>query len=199
MSKTISRSRASLWLLSAAWVGVAEAQDARLSLFERYNHARTYEDIKPLVSGTLAQQYAFVASHDAQQLQQLMAQQQLTSYRSRIVNIDNRTSFLAQVSGMTVSEHALVGSHFNDRKTAVCRLILKIDKANHLSLLNVGFDDHQGAVMRSKLWQPSKADVSTLTLEGDKIDLVTAGTFGTEKDGIRWNLKIKLPIWEKGL
>jgi hypothetical protein len=297
MSKTISRSRASLWLLSAAWVGVAEAQDARLSLFDRYNHAGTYQDIKPLVSGMLAQQYAFVASHDAQQLQQLMAQQQLTSYRPRIVNIDNTTSFLVlenvmsrysrdtdaqaylvakgsdgtwtlanrltpdsvfktlwttrftptdfvqpssscsidgrdikpqsalavrradsievtlypftfsqadlyywqQVSGMTVSEDALVGSHFNDRKTAVCRLIVKIDKANHLSLLNVGFDDPKGAVMRSKLWQPSKADVSTLTLEGDKIDLVTAGTFGTEKDGIRWNLKIKVPIWEKGL
>ncbi len=36
-------------------------------------------------------------------------------------------------------------------------------------------------------------------LEGDKLQLVTAGTFGTDKDGIRWNLKIKVPVREKGL
>jgi hypothetical protein len=104
-----------------------------------------------------------------------------------------------QVSGMEVNESAVTGSHFNDQKTAVCRLIVKIDKANQLSLLNVGFDDRKGAVARSQLWQPSKADVSTLALENGKIAVVTAGALGGDKDGIRWNLKIKVPVWEKGL
>jgi hypothetical protein len=279
-----------------AYACVANAQDPRISLFDRYNRARTYDDIRPLVSGVLAQQYAFVASHDARQLQPMLMQQRLTSYRPRIVEIDDATGFLVldsvtstpsrdtralayvlakspagdwtlanrltadsilktlwtthftpaqfaqpsscsvdgreikpqsalavrhrdtieislypfafsqadldywrQVSGITVSDAALAGSHFDDRKTVVCRLIVKIDRANKLSLLNVGFDDQRGAITRSTLWQPSKADVSTLTLDKNTLDLVTAGAFGTDKSGIRWNVRIKVPIWEKGL
>src|SRR5262249_22296312 len=64
------------------------------SIFERYNQATTYDALKPLVSGVLAEQYAFVVTHDAQRLPRLMAQQQLTSYRPRVVEIDDATSFL---------------------------------------------------------------------------------------------------------
>ena len=41
---------------------------------------------------------------------------------------------------MPVNEDALAGSHFNHRQLVVCRLIVKIVKANQLLLLNVGFD-----------------------------------------------------------
>jgi hypothetical protein len=296
MARPIGRLRAALPPLLAACVCVAEAQDARISLFDRYNRANTYDDVKPLISGTLAQQYAFVVSHTPQQLQQILRQQQLTSYRPRIVDIDNATSFLVlesltstssrdasaqayvvskgpagewtlanrlmpdsvirtlwltrftatefaqpsscsidgedirpqsalavrqrdsieitlyqftfsqadldywrQVSGMNVNENALAGTHFNNHQTVDCRLIVKVDKANQLSLLNIGFDDQRGAIARSKLWQPSKADVSTLAIEKGQITLATAGSLGGDKDGIRWNLKIKVPLWEKGL
>jgi hypothetical protein len=296
MARPIGRSRASLLLCFAVCACVVEAQDARISLFDRYNRATTYDEIKPLVSGELGRQYASVALHDARQLQQILTQQQLTSYHARVVEIDSATIFLVldsvtskssrdtgaqayvvskspagdwtlanrlmpdsvlktlwttrftpaefvqpsscaidgreigpqsalavrqkdsieitlypftfsqadldywrQVSGMTVNGDAPAGSHFDNRHIAVCRLVVKIDAANQLRLLNVGFDDQTGALSRSKLWQPSKADVSTLTLESGRISLVTAGTFGTDKDGIRWNLNIKVPVWEKGL
>src|SRR5437016_1677833 len=94
MAKPIGRSAASLLFFVAACVCAAEAQDSRIAVFDRYNHASSYDDIKPLVSGELARQYAFVASHDAQRLQQVLAQQRLTSYRPRIVEIDDATSFL---------------------------------------------------------------------------------------------------------
>ena len=271
MAQPSGRSRA-LLLFVTAYACVAHAQDARLSLFDTYNHARTYEDLKPLVSGELARQYAFVASHDAQQLAQILTQQQLTSYRPRIVDIDTVTSFLVlesavskskrnpnaqayvlskspagdwtlantvmpdsvfmtlwttrftptqfvqptscaidgrdiqpqsalairhrdsieitlypftfsqadldywrQVNGMPVNDDVLAGSHFTGPQTVVCRLVVKIAPTHQLSLLNVGFDDRTGAATVSKLWQPSKADVSRLTLERDLIDLVTAG------------------------
>ena len=38
-----------------------------------------------------------------------------------------------------------------------------------------------------------------LQLDKNTISLATAGTLGTDKDGIRWSLKIKVPVWEKGL
>ena len=271
---------------------IANAQDARISIFERYNQATTYDAIKPLVSGVLAEQYAFVVSHDAQTLPRLIAQQQLTSYRPRIVEIDDATSFLVlenvtpktgadtsaqayllrrsagswtlanrlmpdsvlktlwttrftpsqfvqpshcaiggkeiapqsalavrhgdsievslypflfnqadldywrQVSGMIVGENAVASSHFNDHKTARCRVVVKIDGSNRLSLLNAGFDDWQGSVSRSRLWQPTKAEVSMVALEQDAIHVITAGT---RDDGFRWNVSIRIPIWQRGL
>ena len=286
----------SLSFLVAVSLNAANAQDARLALFEAYNHATTYEEIKPIVSGVLAQQYAFIASHDAPRLPEILAHQKVTSYKARIVDIDDATSFLVleqvtsassrgagpqaylvaknpagtwtlanrmmadsvvktlwtrrfapsefvqpsscaidgrdiapqsalavrqgdsieitlypftfsqadldywrQVNGLPVDEGAVAASHFNGPRPAVCRLIVKIDKANQLSLLNVGFDDRVGSVSRSKLWQPSKSDVSVLRLERGVIDLDTAGSFGTDADGIRWSLKIRVPVWEKGL
>jgi len=73
---------------------IASAQDPRIAVFEAYNSARTYDDVKPLVSGVLAQQYTAVASRDPQRVLQILAQQQLASYRSRIVEIDGTNSFL---------------------------------------------------------------------------------------------------------
>jgi hypothetical protein len=276
----------------------AEAQDARISVFDRYNHASAYDDIKPVVSGVLAKQYALRASRYARQLEQLLKQQQLASYRPRLVNIDNATSFLVldnvtsksqratsaqayvvskspsgvwtlanrvmpgavlktlwttrftptefvhpsscsidgrdigaqsvlavrqrdsievtlypfafsqadlaywrQVSGMDVNDADVAASHFNGPKAPVCRLIVKMDPTNHLSLLNVGFDDPTRAPAVSKLWQPSKADVLSLrlSLENEKLDVATTGAVGTDRDGVRWNLTFKVPVWEKGL
>src|SRR5262245_26543951 len=74
--------------------GVTTAQDMRLALFETYNSAHTYDDVKPLVSGTLAQQYAALASKNARLIPDILAQQQLASYRPRVVDIDGRNSFV---------------------------------------------------------------------------------------------------------
>jgi hypothetical protein len=275
---------------------VVEAQDPRISLFDRYNHARTYDEIKPLVSGVLAQTVETVVSRDAQRLPQILAGQRLTSYRPRIVEIDDATSFLVlenitsdsfrdmspqayvlskgpngawtlanrlmpdsvlktlwttrftpaqfvqpsscaidgrdirmqsavavrqgdtiqvtlypfafsqadldywrQVSGLTVKEDSVAASHFNGARTAVCRLVVKIDKTNRLSLLNVGFDDPPGRGARSTLWQPSKAVASTVVLQHDALDVITAGAIGTDKNDFRWNVSITVPLWERGL
>ena len=285
-------------LFVVACVCAAEAQDARISVYDRYNRASTYDEIKPLISGVLAQQFAVVASRDARRLEELLKQQQLASYRPRIVNIDNATSFLVldnvkstsqrntraqayvmskspagawtlanrvmpdavlktlwttrftptefvhpsscsidgrdigaqsvlavrqgdsievklypfalsradleywrQVSGMDVNDAAVAASHFNGPKTPVCRLIVKIDPTNHLSLLNIGFDDPTRTPAVSKVWQPSSGDVSrlSLSLEGEKLDVATTGTVGTDRDGVRWNLTFKVPVWKKGL
>jgi hypothetical protein len=296
MVNPIGQPRASLVLCFVACVCVAHAEDARISVFDRYNHAATYDDIKSILSGVLAQQYASIATQDPQRLPQILAQQQLTSYRPRIVEIDDVTSFLVlenvtskssrdtkpqayrtsrgpdaawtladrvlpesvlktlwttrftpadftqpsscsidgraistqsalavrerdtiqmtlypftfseadlaywrQVSGMTVDEAAVAGSHFNEARPLVCRLVVRIDGANHLSLVNVGFDDRTGSFGRSTLWQPAKSDVSTLALEHDTIAVVTAGVLGTDTNAFRWNVKIKVPLWQRGL
>jgi hypothetical protein len=291
----------SLWrvtpvLCLVASVCVAYAQDARMAVFDRYNHAKTYDDIKSSLSGILAQQYASIATRDPQRLPQILAQQQLTSYRPRIVEIDETTSFLVlenitskvsrgdspqayllskgrdgawtlanrvlsqsvlktlwtthftpddfaqastctidgrtirtqsalairegdtiqitlypfalsqadleywrQVSGLAVNEAAVAGSHFQEALHPVCRVVVRIDGANQLSLVNVGFDDRTGSVGRSTLWQPAKADVLALALERDTITVVTAGTLGTNPNGFQWNVKIKVPVWQRGL
>jgi hypothetical protein len=74
--------------------GVTDAEDVRLTLFETYNSARTYDDVKPLVSGALAQQYAAVASRDVRLIPDILTQQQLAAYRPRLVEIDGSNSFL---------------------------------------------------------------------------------------------------------
>ncbi|HYM22533.1 MAG TPA: hypothetical protein VEU08_04980 [Vicinamibacterales bacterium] len=74
--------------------GFALAQDPRVAVFEAYNAARTYEDVKPLVSAVLAQQYAAVASRDPRRVEEILLKQQLASYRSRIVDVDGARSFL---------------------------------------------------------------------------------------------------------
>jgi len=81
----------------------------------------------------------------------------------------------------------------------VCRLIVKVDKTNRLSLLNVGFDDSSASPARSSLWQPSNADVSVLALERETIDLATAGAVGSGTDAFRWNVNVKVPVWYRGL
>src|SRR5262245_5894488 len=86
--------RSSLMLLIAACAGVVNAQDARIAVFDRFNHATTYEEIEPILSGVLAQQYAAVASRNPQQLPQILARQQLKSVLPRIVEIDDTNSFL---------------------------------------------------------------------------------------------------------
>jgi hypothetical protein len=265
-----------------------------VALFDTYNNARTYEQVQPLVSGVLAQQFAAVASGNPQQFPEILAHQQLASYRARIVEIDAATSFLVlehiapkvgrdmssqaylltktgaggwtlanrmmpesvikalwtrrfdasefvqpascaidgrefvtrsalairrgdsiqlklypfeftpadlsywrQMSGLPAD--ALAGqSHFNQRIPTVCRAIVKID-AGRLSLLNVGFDDQTGGTARSTLWQPSMADVSRLAVQQEVMELTTAGALGPDRSGFRWNLNIKVPIWQQGL
>ena len=298
MLDRIGLSRVSLALCFAACVSVVHAQDARISIFDRYNRATTYDDIKPILSGVLAQQYTWLATHDPQRLPQILALQQLTAYRPRFVEIDEATSFLVlenvtskssrdtqpqaylmsksrdgswtlanrmlsesliktvwttrftpsdfaqssscaiagralstqsalairegdtiqitlypftfseadlaywrQVNGMAVDEAAIAGSHFSGARYPVCRVVVRIDAANQLTLLNVGFDDSTGSLGRSTLWQPAKADVSTstLALERDTIAVATTGVLGTDTNSFRWNVKIRVPLWQRGL
>ena len=296
MTKSAGASRGLVFLALAACMGLAAAQDARISAFDKYNHAATYDEIKPVVSGVLAQQYALLASRAGQQFSQVLNQQQLTSYSPRLVDVDNATSFLVvdsgtsksgrdvrsqayllsknadgnwtvanrfmsdsivrtlwterfapaefvqpsmcsidgkdikpqsvlavrdkdtivmtlyqfklstadldywkQVSGMPVDDRALVGNHFNGDKTIVCRVTLRMATNNHVSLFNVGFEDHTGTVTRSQVWQAPQSDIVSLTIGNNRIALSTAGTFGTDKNGISWNVKIDVPVWVKGL
>ncbi|HXH62474.1 MAG TPA: hypothetical protein VNI20_14095 [Fimbriimonadaceae bacterium] len=74
-------------------VGTATAEDPRFALFEKYDRASTVDEVRPLVSGTLARQYAILASRDDEVGRALKAQQ-LASYKPRIVEIDDKTSFL---------------------------------------------------------------------------------------------------------
>jgi len=92
MTKSAGASRGLVFLALAACMGLAAAQDARISAFDKYNHAATYDEIKPVVSGVLAQQYALLASRAGQQFSQVLNQQQLTSYSPRLVDVDNATS-----------------------------------------------------------------------------------------------------------
>ena len=293
MATTIRRAACGV-ALSAFVAVVTSAQDARVALFDTYNNARTYEQVQPLVSGFLAQQYAEVARRNPQQIPAILAQQQLASYRARIVDIDASTSFLvleqiATKSGAGTSSQAYLvtkttagawtlanrgmadsiivalwtrqfspsefagpascvidgrefatrsalairrgnsidvtlypfefsaadlsywrqmsglppdalaaESHFNQRIPTVCRAIVKID-GGRPSLLNVGFNDQTNGTGRSSLWQPAKTDVSRLAIQQDVLDLATAGALGPDRGGFRWNVTLKIPIWQQGL
>jgi len=282
-------------LIFTACICLVHAQDARIAVFDRYNHATTYDEIRPILSEVLAQQYATVFSRNPERLPQILAQQQLTSYRPRIVEIDESTSFLVlqdvtskssrggstqaylmskgqssawtlanrmlpesvikslwttrfasadfvqasscaiddreiktqsvlairhedtiqitlypftfspadleywrQVSGLSVPPEAIAGSHFQDRTSVVCRLVVKIDGPNRLSLQNVGFNDSTGSLTRSSLWQPATPDVPILALETNTIKVVTAGKVEA-KERFRWNVNIRVPVWQQGL
>jgi len=56
MSTLRSRLQTSLLFVFTICAYAVTGQDARIALFDRYNHAKTYDDIKPLVSGELARQ-----------------------------------------------------------------------------------------------------------------------------------------------
>ena len=56
-----------------------------------------------------------------------------------------------------------------------------------------------GTVSRSTLWPPSKADVTTLLLERDAINIVTAGALSIDKSRFRWNVRVKVPVSQSGL
>jgi hypothetical protein len=74
MTTPIRVSRVPMLLFVVACVCSVEAQDARIAVFDAYNHASTYDDIKAVVSGVLAR-YAFIASRDARRLEELLKQQ----------------------------------------------------------------------------------------------------------------------------
>ena len=290
MRRAVSGVAALFFLMSAT-----HAQDTRIAVFDAYNSARTYEDVKPLVSAVLAQQYAAVAARDPRRAQEILAQQQLASYRSRIVDIDGTNSFLVlehvqpKLGHETSSQAYLVtksadgkwtlanrlpadsvikslwthhfspsefvqpascvfdgrefptrsalavrrgesieislypfeftqadldywrqmnglpaldtsaDSHFSHRVPTVCRLIVTISTGGRPVLANVGFDDQTSTPRRSSLWQPSRTDVSRLVYENEMIDLATGGTLGPDRSGFRWNVRIKVPVWQRGL
>jgi hypothetical protein len=110
---------------------------------------------------------------------------------------DADLDYWREVSGMNVKDDAAATSHFTDAKLTVCRVIVKIDGTNQPSLLNVGFNDPASG--RSALWQPSKANVAALILDHDVVTLVTAGAVGSSGQDFRWNVKIKVPVWTRGL
>lgn len=82
------------WMLAVViFVGTARAEDPRVTLFERYNRAATPAEVIPLVSGTLARQYASLGSQE-ETFRRVLKAQQLASYRSRVVEGGGATSFL---------------------------------------------------------------------------------------------------------
>src|SRR5438034_10373632 len=83
-------------------IGTARAEDPRLSLFERYNRASTGDEVKPLVSGTLARQYGVLASKE-EELRRVLKAQQFASYRARVVELDDKTTFLVVEDGRSAS------------------------------------------------------------------------------------------------
>src|SRR2546422_3919566 len=99
--------RADAWM--AWWVlvflvsiGTARAEDPRLSLFERYNRASSGDEVKPLVSGMLARQYGVLASKE-EELRRVLKAQQFASYRARVVELDDKTTFLVVEDGRSAS------------------------------------------------------------------------------------------------
>ncbi len=283
------------WLLVfVVAIGTAKAEDARFSLFERYNRASTSDELEPLVSGTLARQFTVLGSK-AEELRSVLNGQRLASYTSRIVEIDDKTSFLVvesgrsgsggrpeaqayllarapggdwtlanrflagsiiktlwtdvftpaqfnqvsqcsidgqeigprsalamrekdvirinlypfpfsksdidywrEISGLPVAD-AAKGNHFEDEKPSACVLTLGLDKENGITLFNVAREPWPGARASSKVWQASKADIARLEIGKKRIVLDTSGQLGTEPDGVRWNVKVDLPLWERGL
>ena len=81
--------------------------DTRILLFEKFNRANTYEEIKPLVSGVLANQLAELSTKP-DEMHRALNYFQLVSYDPRIVEINDKTSFL-------VLEHAKSKVSKNER------------------------------------------------------------------------------------
>jgi hypothetical protein len=79
-------------LIVVALCAGCHSQDSRLATFEKFNHASTYEQARPLVSGVLAVQLD--ALNSRQQVPKALSSLHLLSYDPRIVDIDENTSFL---------------------------------------------------------------------------------------------------------
>lgn len=99
--------RADAWmswwvLVFLASIGTAAAEDPRLALFERYNRASSGDEVKPLVSGTLARQYGVLASKE-EELRRVLKAQQFASYKPRVVELDDKTTFLVVEDGRSAS------------------------------------------------------------------------------------------------
>src|SRR5437667_9431676 len=95
--------RADAWM--AWWVlvflvsiGTAAAEDPRLALFERDNRASSGDEVKPLVSGTLARQYGVLASKE-EGLRRVSMAQQFASCRARVAELDDKTTCLVGDDG----------------------------------------------------------------------------------------------------
>ena len=89
-------------LVFLASIGTAAAEDPRLALFERYNRASSGDEVKPLVSGTLARQYGVLASKE-EELRRVLKAQQFASYKPRVVELDDKTTFLVVEDGRSAS------------------------------------------------------------------------------------------------
>jgi hypothetical protein len=74
------------------------ATDPRIELFEKFNRANSYEEVKPLVSGVLAGQLAQLSSRP-EAATAALNHLRLVSYHPRIVEMNSENSFL-------VLEHA---------------------------------------------------------------------------------------------
>jgi hypothetical protein len=102
------------------------------------------------------------------------------------------------VSGFPVKD-AAKRSHFDNGKLTACALTLGLDKENRVSLFNVGAEPRPGARGVSTVWQASTSDIAKIEIAKNRIVLNTSGRLGPEMDGVRWTVKIDLPVWERGL
>ena len=81
-----------LFVLLAGTYGAA--RDPRIVLFEKFNRATTYGEVMTLVSGRFGQQLARLSTGPKEQMLKALNSFQLISYDPRIVEINEKTSFL---------------------------------------------------------------------------------------------------------
>jgi hypothetical protein len=83
-----------------------QTQDARLAVFEKFNRASTFEEARPLVSGLLASQLDGLHARHPEQVSKVLNSLHLTAYQPRVVDVDDKTSFLVleQVKSDTVKQ-----------------------------------------------------------------------------------------------
>jgi len=115
--------------------------------------------------------------------------------------------------GMPMDSAAFESSSLS-KNPPVCRLVLGLGKNGQIESISAGFNDsalHYSSLFQAPGWAslPSRSqtnpqtglppDFTKLEITKDRIKVETAGEVVSGGSGIRWTLKVDLPVWEKGL
>lgn len=98
MNREIAGRRVSLWSGVAVFLVLfgcvyGGADDPRILIFKQFNRATTYNELKPLVSGVLAHQFADISTKP-DEMRKVLNYLQFTTYDPHVVEINANTSFL---------------------------------------------------------------------------------------------------------
>lgn len=77
----------------------AAATDSRILLFEKFNRATTYDEVRPLVSGDLARGLEFTSKQHPDLMGTALNYLQFISYEPRVVELNSNNSFLVLEPG----------------------------------------------------------------------------------------------------